>query len=116
MSFYCLSKLFDFLVIKNASWLEKWEKELLKYIENEEVEQFLPDEVVIRLLKNPVCEEKMKTNVIVKRFFFLQCLFGNMMPLDRNNKIHKELRIVNLFRWVSSDFGYLLSPTNDPMG
>ena len=90
--------------IKNAFWMKKWERELLGYIEEDKVEQFLPGEVVTRLLKNPVCEEKMKTNNIVKKFFFLQCLFGEIVPVDSNDKIYPELRMVNKLRWISSDY------------
>ena len=100
---YCI-RILQESKIKNVSWLKKWEEELLECIENDEVEQFLPDEVVIRLLKNPVCEEKIKTNINVKKFFFLQCLFGEMIPVNSNDKIYPELRIANKFRWVSSDY------------
>lgn len=100
---YCI-RILEENNIKNVSWVEKWEKELIGYIEVDKIERFLPEEVVIRLLKNPICEEKMKTNIIVKRFFFLQCLFGEMMPINSNDKIYPELRILNQFRWVSSDY------------
>ncbi|MBR4982832.1 MAG: hypothetical protein IKY94_09755 [Lachnospiraceae bacterium] len=100
---YCI-RILEESNIKNVSWVEKWEEELLGYIEADKVEQFLPKEVVSRLLKNPICEEKIKTNIIVKKFFFLQCLFGEMMPIDGRDKIYPELRIVNQFRWVSSDY------------
>lgn len=90
--------------IKNASWLKKWEEELLGYIEDDKVEQFLPEEVVIRLLNNHICEEKVTTDIVVKRFFFLQILFSDRMPMDKNNKTYQELGIINRFRWISSDY------------
>lgn len=100
---YCI-RILEESNIKNIFWVEKWEKELIGYIEADKIEQLLPEEVVARLLKNPICEEKMKTNITVKKFFFLQCLFGEMIPIDGRDKIYSELRMANQFRWVSSDY------------
>lgn len=100
---YCI-RILEESNIKNATWLKKWEGELLRYIEEDKVEQFLSKIVLTRLLKNQICEKKMKTSMSFKRFFFLQCLFCDVMPVDRNARIYSELRMINRFRWISSDY------------
>lgn len=100
---YCI-RILEESNIKNASWMEKWEVELLRYIEEDKVEQFLPEGVAAKLMKNHICEEKMKKSNILKRFFFLQYLFSDMLPIDRDNNIYPQFRILNQFRWISSDY------------
>lgn len=100
---YCI-RILEESNIKNVSWIEKWEEELLRYIGEDQVEQFLTEEVLSRLLKNRYCEENMSKNIALKKFFFLQCLFSDIVPIDRNKNMYSELRLLTQFRWISSNY------------
>ena len=97
---YCI-RILDENNIENVSWKTKWEKELLKYIEDDKVEQFLPENVLYRFFNETSNRKIILENKVLKRFFVLQCLFDRRLNIQRVKKIFQEKGIVEIFRWFS---------------